>query len=203
MIMKEQKADKMVSGCSKVIAILFPICLILVVIQLVIIPWIRERRKETEAREIFGDMMDMCLTPPQEKPAEVPMVEEAPKLLVLELNHNELHEWHDQLPSSRRAETPEEVDIVICANRKWEGNEVLIEVCHYKFTDDTVTMYRYDPNIIALDPATGQVIARGVLEGKQSGMCPTLTTEEAHDDTDRGHLPDFSIFLDWIDENLR
>jgi hypothetical protein len=200
--MQEQKAKKMVDGCAKVIAILLPICVILAVIQLVVIPWIQERGKEAEARDVFGDMMDMCLNPPQAESAQMPAVEGASRLLVLELNHDELHEWHDQLPGERRAGTPEEVDIVVCVNRKWEGNEVLVEVCHYRLTDDTVTMYRYDPNVIALDPATGQVIARGVLEGKQSGLCPTVTTDEAYDDHDRGDLPDFGVFLAWLDENL-
>lgn len=175
------------------------------VVQVFIKPARTNQRYRQAVDEFGADIVDLCLDP-QTPPASYPVeVGEHPRLLVLDLGKPGWHPWNNDLPAERRAETRDELDVLICAHDRQDGEQVSVEMCQYRGGGwaGVSYRYRYDVTVLALDPETGALIREDVLTGETPRECPeSRSVRKGQRLSDiHGGLPTAS-FLNWVEENL-
>lgn len=150
-------------------------------------------------------LMQSCENPPTQVNGDFPSLEQTPSLLILEAKNDYTHEWHPWQAPERYPTSAAAVDLVVCVDKKGEGQREQIEVCRYQNTDRTVTTYRINPTATVINARTGEVVAVTTLTGADPG-CPysipvnygrrgarTYVSEVA------GGLPNPQVLINWID----
>lgn len=168
-----------------------------------------EAKRQAEAlREKHLDsygttLMAMCQSPNFDVTGKIPIFEETmPRLLVLQTGSDQAHVWHESLPAENYPADAAEVDLVICAEPEKSGMPVELARCPYEDTDAEVILYRLDPTVLVLDPATGEVLGKHLLQGGNPG-CPFSIPENAGDKKEYGPLPPVTALVGWVNDQNR
>jgi hypothetical protein len=148
----------------------------------------------------LGKMVDLCKQAKPTVTGKFPTLSGPPRMVVLDLRYGTLHGWQDKLPDGQKAVREDQVDLLVCANRANEGHKVALDECRYASLEDggsqrSVPRYRVDPQVVLIDPKTGQVVAAEVLQGIDPSDCPGVIS--AGENEIDGSLPD-DQFKQWI-----
>ena len=167
------------SSTSKNVLTLVAALLIIAVFAVVIVV-VRQQQEQQKFINTFGeDVANMC-NPPEGGAASDRNWPRIPgsqmQILLLEQGATQKHGWHDDLPDDLRADSLEEVDLVICMG---EEGEIVLETCEYTQTGDPrqpvlfrVQLVRPTVNIIILNRQTGQRIVEIPVGGSTPPQCP-------------------------------
>lgn len=161
----------------------------------------RENLHEEHLKKYGDELMSMCKNVDAAVNADFPVFENPPRLLVLERNSDYAHVWHES--QANYPENTEQVDLIICADGEGKGQKVEIERCPYEGTSSVVIRYRLDPQVIALSPSTGEVVAAATIPGGEVGGCPFSIPDNSKNREVVGQLPDASVLVNWVDEQNR
>lgn len=152
-----------------------------------VIGYLLYQRNQQAVIEAFGaDIVNLCNPPPNdmESEANLPSMRGGSsnrKALILELNSDDLHDWHDQLPDVARATNREDIDIVFCIGE--QASRSIENPCQYTDTGGpgpirfAIERYIYYVPVVAINPINGRTILEANVAGVPPQDCPEWTRE--------------------------
>ena len=132
----------------------------------------KEKLREQQLDRYGEELMALCKNVQPVPTGEFPLITAILHPLVLQRGSSHAHQVHERLPADRYPQSRAEVDLVLCLDKPGVGEKVEIDRCPYKGTGRVAILYRVDPEVIAIDPVSKQVIAMGKLAGSNPGNCP-------------------------------
>jgi hypothetical protein len=157
--------------------------------------------KVMQQRDIqtYGEeLLQFCLQPPAQpnlSAPEVPEVAGKPHPQVLTVLGNRVEGIQRQLPDEWRADTLEQVDVIICTTheKKSMGQCSYQSGCIAKKYQILMYLEAYDRN--------GRWLANGLLEGGQP-ICPQVVKSSECKNDVYGKSPDVSLYQSWLEEKF-
>lgn len=153
------------------------------------------------ARDYGKDLLSVCMEPDSME-VDLPPISTEPKFLVLTRALRipgllpSLHEWHDQLPDTQRADSRDDVDFVVCVSSR---QKVTYRVCQYTH-GQRIKLIRLERRATVFDPRSGRIVAFERLQGPDdAGPCPGVTDKS---EKRYGSDVSYSIFHNWLETRV-
>jgi hypothetical protein len=149
-----------------------------------ILAWVDLQQAQAQTRTWGEDILSLCETP-AEPDFSLTALEETPKLLILETGTRNVHPWYRDLQPDWKAQSAEELDLVVCAPQLDEDSTEAVKIldCQFFVTSggnmegtQAVPVYQRFAEALLTDPKTGTVVARLNVEGRARAY-QTLSAE--------------------------
>lgn len=98
-----------------------------------------------------------------------------------------IHRFHDDVPDTRRADTADEVDYVVCI-RDYSST---VQECNYTM-GGRIKRIRRGYEVLAIDPALGTPVAFDRVLGASPDRCPDSKGPSRFGEKIKGDYPRFS-----------
>jgi hypothetical protein len=117
------------------------------------------------------------------------------KLVVLQGRGKRIHPWHNKLPDDRRADSPGEVDHVVCILRP---SSYAVETCKYSM-GGRAKRIRRGYEVLFVDPQRGTPVFWDEVYGPYPDRCPESKGASFLTETIKGEKPGFQEFASFLE----